>query len=508
VIAAGTLSGVFLSQDGGQAWRRIAPRGRIDLRSIESAAFDPVDPRILYVGTRHLGWKTLDAGAEWMPVHRGMIDDSHVMTLTVDPRYPKTVYATACTGIYRSTDGAAQWTKIEGIPDSSRRTRAFLQDGESNRLLAGTTQGLWISEEGGAWRCVTPRDLVINAMLVQQDGTIVLGTEDAGVLRSSDRGRTWRASNDGFSERFVSRLVFDTAGQRTLVAVGGNPRYGGVFEASDPRGPWRPLGEGLEGRQVLSLAVLGDAIVAGTDDGIFTLSSSGTTWTRLPTMLDRGETRLRVTELLARSPARLLAATSRGMIRSLDGGRSWTQPDRAPRADVLVLAAATVDADDVVAATAAGLFTSDDGGGTWTPASPGLRGVTPHAIAFLPSDERVLLATTSRGLFRSDDRGAHWQRLNGGVPHSDLMGLTIHPDGQILYASDFSWGGIFRSVDGGVTWARIPTDGLASERVWTMGLDPAAPERLLVSSSAGGLHLRVPEGSPPGTSASLPVTEK
>src|SRR6185369_17037075 len=81
VIAAGTLSGVFLSRDEGRAWKRITPRGDSALRNIESLAFDPFDPRVLYIGTWHLGWKTRDGGAHWLPLHRGMIDDSDVMTL-------------------------------------------------------------------------------------------------------------------------------------------------------------------------------------------------------------------------------------------------------------------------------------------------------------------------------------------------------------------------------------------------------------------------------------------
>jgi hypothetical protein len=38
----------------------------------------------------------------------------------------------------------------------------------------------------------------------------------------------------------------------------------------------------------------------------------------------------------------------------------------------------------------------------------------------------------------------------------------------------------------------MPTDGLASDRVWALGIDPAAPERVLAASVAGGLHLLVP----------------
>jgi hypothetical protein len=94
--------------------------------------------------------------------------------------------------------------------------------------------------------------------------------------------------------------------------------------------------------------------------------------------------------------------------------------------------------------------------------------------------------------------------VNGGIPHSQLTGLATSPDGHTVYVSDFTWGGIFRSVDGGLVWSRMPTDGLASDRVWTLGIDPAAPERLLAAASAGGLHLLVPE--PVATSATAAVS--
>jgi photosystem II stability/assembly factor-like uncharacterized protein len=508
VIAAGTLSGVFLSRNGGQSWMRITPQGHPDLRNIGSLAFDPTDPQVIYAGTWHLGWKTLDGGAKWAPVHRGMIDDSDVMTLTVDRRNPRTVYATACSGIYRSTEGARQWTKLQGIPYSSRRTRAFaMGKGDRNLLLAGTTEGLWISEDdGGSWRRMTPPDLVVNAVIVQPGGTILLGAEGAGVLRSEDRARTWIPSNAGFSERFVSTLLFDRAGRRLVVAVQGDPRYSGVFASPGVRGPWVRLGEGLDGRQVLSLALLGTRIIAGTDDGIFARAQEATTWTRLSTPLAGREAHPRATQLLALPPRRLLAATSHGVILSGDGGRTWTQPMLESAGEVYGLAASATNSSLVVAATRSGFFRSKDGGERWEQVSPTLKGVTPHALAFMPTDNHVLFATTTGGLFRSGDQGATWQRLDGGVPHSDLTGIAVSPDGRKVYASDFTRGGIFRSVDGGSTWDRMPTKGLGSDRVWTLVVDPRSPERLLAAASAGGLHLLVPaaaavEAKPRVTSA-------
>ena len=493
IIAAGTLTGVFLSRDSGMAWTRITPRGHSDLRNFGSLAFDPTDPRVLYAGTRHLAWKTVNGGASWTPIHRGMIDDSDVMTLTADTRDSRTVFATACSGIYRSTGGGAEWTKLRGIPFSARRTRAFRQDDEDpNLLLAGTTQGLWISEDnGGTWSLTTSKQLVINAVVAQPGGTILLGTEGAGVLRSTDRGRTWVSSNTGFSERFVSDLAFDTVDDRMIVVVMGAPGYGGVLVSRGAAGRWVRLGEGLDGREVMSLALDGSTILVGTDDGIYRRTPEATTWARMPITIDGQEVRLRVTDLLVLEDGRMVAATPEGVIQSSDDGESWIRPELGNDTEVFALAATRSEAHRVVAAAKSGFFRSSDGGKTWKRVSLALN-VTPHALAFVPSNGRVLFATTTGGLFRSGDLGATWRRVNGGLPHSDLTGLAMHPNGRTIYVSDFTWGGVFRSVDGGSTWDRMPTDGLGSDRVWMLSVDPAAPDRVLAASSAGGLHLWAP----------------
>lgn len=501
VIAAGTLSGVFLSRDGGASWARISPADHPDLRNIESLAFDPRDARALYAGTWHLPWKTSDGGATWTPAHRGMIDDSDVMTLTVDRSHPHLLYATACTGIYRSNDGAMSWSKLGGIPESSRRTRAFARSPDDpNLLLAGTTEGVWVSEDRGVtWRLTTSRSLVVNAVVVQPDGTIILGTDEAGVLRSADHGATWVESNAGFNERFVSRQLFDPVTHRVVVAAWGVRHHGGVFVADEVFGPWRRIGDGLEGREVLSLALLGDAIVAGTDSGLFTLPAGADRWLRLPTRLDGREVNPRVTDLVA-SPGRLVAATASGLMFSADAGRTWTQslPDSG---GVAALAASPADPDVVIAVTRQGFYGSADGGASWTPAA-GPLAVTPHALAFVPGQPRALLLTTSGGLYRSHDLARSWQRVDGGAPHADLTGLAVNPDGRTIYVSDFTRGGIFRSTDGGASWSRATSNGLASDRVWLLGINPAAPDQVVAAAAAGGLHVLVPVSTTTGPTSS------
>ncbi len=103
MLVAGTIGGVFRSADRGRTWSRLTPEGHPDLRNVGSVAVDPTDPMVIYAGTWHLPWKSTDGGRSWFPISAGMIDDSDVMTLTIDRANPQNVFATACSGIYRST---------------------------------------------------------------------------------------------------------------------------------------------------------------------------------------------------------------------------------------------------------------------------------------------------------------------------------------------------------------------------------------------------------------------
>ncbi len=494
VLVAGTIGGVFRSSDFGKTWQRITPDDQAELKNVESVAIDPVNPDVIYIGTWHLPWKTSDGGASWELIHTGMIDDSDVFTMTIDRWNARKVYATACSGIYRSTDGAAKWTRIRGIPASSRRTRSFAQDPDNQDVFyAGTTEGLWISEDGTAtWRQATPKSVVVNSVLVQPGGSLLIGTEGAGVLRSDDGGRGWVTSNQGFSERFVSRIVFDPVGRRVLTGIWGDRNHGGVFSAPSPRGPWSRIGPGLEGREVLSLAVAGGQVLAGTDDGLFLSADPAAPFRRLPTLIAGVEVHPRVTDVVALSEQVFLAASPQGILRSLDGGATWRRPSLGMWGPASSFAVSGRTLGLVLAASPLGFFKSVDGGDRWVLVSRGLGATEAHTIAFVPSDDRVVYATSTRGLFRSKDQGATWSQVTGGIPFTDITGLAVGPDGRTLYASDFTWGGIFRSVNGGDTWERLPTEGLVSDRVWTLSVDPTAPGRILVASPRGGLHLLAP----------------
>src|ERR1700681_95531 len=85
VLAAGTSKGVYLSLNGGQTWYRISSDGNREMQDITALAFDPTSAATIYAGTPHLPWKTLDSGGHWQPIATGLIDDSDIFSIRVDP---------------------------------------------------------------------------------------------------------------------------------------------------------------------------------------------------------------------------------------------------------------------------------------------------------------------------------------------------------------------------------------------------------------------------------------
>jgi photosystem II stability/assembly factor-like uncharacterized protein len=274
-----------------------------------------------------------------------------------------------------------------------------------------------------------------------------------------------------------------------IAGLRGDRLHGGVRVAASAEGPWTALAGELPQREVLALAAAGDEVLAGTDDGVFLSDAARADWRRLSTRLGEQDLHPRVNDLLAFSEREFLAATSRGLLRSVDRGASWRRVVLGDAAQVTALAASRPGGARVLASTPFGLHESVDLGASWTPISRALSMPPIQALAFQPGDERVVYATTARGLLRSEDGGRSWARLAGGLPTGDIAGLALHPDGRTLYAAGYAGAGLFRSDDAGESWRPLPTEGLASDRILLLAVDPAAPERLLAAGPSGGLHL-------------------
>jgi len=535
LLVAGTLEGVFGSRDAGASWQRISPESNRELRNIDSLAVDPRRPNVIYAGTFHLPWKTLDGGRTWTSVHRGMIDDSDVMSILVDRSNPARVYASSCSGIYRSDDGGSRWQKVQGIPFSARRTHVITQDSARPRVIyAGTTEGLWKSENAGAtWRRVTPAQWVINSVELpsSRPGRVVIGTDDLGILVSDDGGAHFRVSNEGFNHRRTLALALDpNRSGRVLAVLANGPDP--LLVTDDGGRNWKPLGRGLPTSQLKRIYASPDGWWAAlSGGGLMRYDAGREVWVRAGKLagaaavmaaaqtkpaapaLRASASRRRTTPSaeptlgwavsdMVFSATRWFAATDHGLLVSENRGTTWQLLPLGPLWDLPVASVrVSRDAQSLWVVSLRGLVFSSDAGRSWAwrdlPLDAG--GALRLEVAPGNAEGATFVATAGNGLFISRDAGATWQQAASGLPQAPIEDVAIA--GDVFVASPRT-GGLYLSRDSGRTWSRLP--GTVAEGFFSAVAAQTGGAAVVAASSSDGVYSL---GFAPATTAAALLAE-
>lgn len=411
MLVAGTLDGLYRSLDRGASWQRITPAQHPALKNFESLAIDPQDARILYAGTWHLPWKTVDGGQSWTPLYQGMLDDSDIFSLVIDQQNASTLYVSACSGIYQTNDGGQHFRRLLGLPHSATRAHFTRQAPRQPRtLFVGTTGGLWKSMDGGQhYRRITPPNFILNDLVFDPRDAqrLLIATERGGVYASDDGGQSWHAANEGFSQRQITALL---AADGTLWAgVINDKEFGGVFRLDGKL--WQQRSEGLEGNDVLDLiARPGGGLLAATPHGIYALLPATTRWQH---------TRLRPTD--AATPA----ANAPRLARSRATSHSVRNFD-------LPVNALASNGPLVLASAAGALLASDDQGASWRRLP-----IDEHAeFVSVAASKTRLAAATGSTVWQSVDDGHSWHRLPLPDGSGPIHAVNLSTQGELWAASD------------------------------------------------------------------------
>jgi photosystem II stability/assembly factor-like uncharacterized protein len=469
VLVAGTLSGVYRSEDNGTHWHMISPQGSAEIHEIESVAIDPVDPLIIYAGTWHLPWKTMDGGKTWKSMKNGLIEDSDVFSIIVDPLRANVVYLSACSGIYKSMNsgevfkGGVTLNKVQGLPVSARRTRKLMQDpNHPETVYGGTTQGLYRTQDGGAsFQRLTGDDVIVNDVFVdpKDSNHLILATDYQGVLISRDGGASFQPSNGGFAARQVDAYTTDPQKPSTVyVGVVSDKDSGGVFQSSDGGVRWQQVSGGLEGSDVFSLDTAGDGtLLAGTGHGVFRLQDG--MWTDSSVLI----------------PPPLPPAPVKAVPHKPGAHEAPVRKPKLPQLQQLdaVVYSMVNSAKGIYAGTTDGVDFSTDNGRTWNVVTA-LQMPETHFIAV---QGKTVLAAGLKRMALSLDEGTTWDAVPLPADLTQINTISVDSLNNLWVGGRE---GVWYSTDYGLNW-KVPANLVLNE-VSSIFYD-AENKRILVTST-------------------------
>lgn len=410
----------------------------------------------LFAGTPGSGiFRSTDEGDTWTQINMGLTNlDVRAFARNLSGH----LFAGTAGGVFRSSDHGDAWEQIStGL--ASTNIRAFVVN-DLGYLFAGTAGGVFgLPNNGTTWTQLavglTNRDVRALALNTWRRVFLFAGTP-GGIFRSADNGSTWSRINTGLTNTRVQALVVNKAS-----GLAGTPSHlfagtqgGGVFRSTDNGDTWTPINTGLTNRDVRVLIVnaLGH-IFAGTAGGVFRSTDNGNTWTPINAGLMN-----RDVHALARNVSGFLFAgtVAGGVFRSVQS----TTPDfwnwRFAGAPSTRVHSIRLDPEDenvwYVGSSEEGLYITRDGGRTWEQSLAGI-GLNSEGFVIDPQNPNRVYAALLFNLLVSEDKGLGWN-----VVHTFSEGIrSIHVsprDGSIYVGPQTNPPGIYKSADGGRSWAR------------------------------------------------------
>jgi photosystem II stability/assembly factor-like uncharacterized protein len=393
VVAAAGSARVDSSTTSGLGARNIGS-ATMSGRIAAVAAVHEGDRLTLYVGAASGGvWKSTNGGTTYKPVFDQQTVQS-IGAITIDPTNPKVVWVgtgeswmrnsvSVGDGLYKSTDGGNSWLRM-GLKDSEHIVKIIVDPSNPNTVYVCVPGKLWSD------------------------------SDDRGVYKTTDGGKTWaKILAGGNASTGCSMISMDSKDPKVIFAGMWDFRRAGWTMRSGGKSPEAPSASGLY------KSIDGGAnwmpLEAKTASGL-----PAKPWGRVAVAVAPSKPNVVYAFIEAVPPLNAL-------YRSDDGGTSWKKMDRSQSMiwRPFYFANLIVDPNNEnrVIKPDGPLIMSTDGGATFTGISGGTHG-DHHDVWIDPKDSDHMITGDDGGIWYSYDGGDKWWK-GENLPVSQFYHVSV-----------------------------------------------------------------------------------
>ncbi len=299
VVYALTGSVIYKTTNGGTSWSVVSLPTSCYFRAM---AINPLNPDQIYVaGYNYSGGsyrtalaRSTNAGANWTMFLCDTTTPSYSYSVAVDPQDTSVVYvggyrSGSVTMLYRSQDKGETWEELNLGVNGYYPYAIHISPINNNIIIVGTyTSGIYRSTDRGAsWTRVATATAVYRLAADHGNPAVIYATTSSRIYRSSDTGRTWVQLTGNFVGTPYYCLL-------TSPITPGTVYFGtkaSLFRSTDYGNTWDDITASISFNKIKVIALANDGNTIYTeclDNAVYRSSDNGITWNRCPEFLSCG----------------------------------------------------------------------------------------------------------------------------------------------------------------------------------------------------------------------------